>query len=338
MLRWIIAVAAVAAVAVAAIVLSPGGADREETLIFATASPPEGAISRIIFEDWVERVNADGQGVVQIDLRHGFQLAGPNNFYDRVKDGVVPISWGILTTVGGQFPLTGMLELPFLADDVEAASVAYWRLLESGLLDDEFRDVVPLFVTAFPQAGIHLSGPIPNLDTLNGASVIAGSRTNSSVIQALGGTPLSINPADAYEAIQRGTADGRFVSWTAFQPFRMDEITFYHIEAPIGTAIGAVFINRDVWNGLSDEQRAMLMRHSGEEQTRHLARFFRDEDESMRNRIDASDAHQIVAPSDTQLAAWASRLESVRADWLQRTPRGAEVLVRFQELLEEVGN
>lgn len=322
----------------AALLLTSLAANAEETLVFATASPPEGAISRIIFEEWVERINTDGKGVVQIDLRHGFTMANPNNFYDRVTGGVVPISWGILTTVGGQFPLTGMLELPFLADDVESASIAYWRLIESGLLDEEFREIVPLFVTAFPQAGIHLSAPIANLDTLNGASVIAGSRTNGSVIQALGGTPLSINPADAYEAIRRGTADGRFVSWTAFQPFRMDEITFYHIEAPIGTAIGAVFVNRDVWGRLPEEAREIVMRHSGEEQTRHLAQFFRAEDESMRTRIDASDDHEIVAPSEAQLAAWAARLEPVRAGWLERTPNGAEVLARFQELLDEAGN
>jgi TRAP-type transport system periplasmic protein len=325
------------AVAAAATLLTPLATEAQQTLIFATASPPEGAISRVFFEDWVERVNADGQGVVRIDLRHGFQMANPANFYDRVTGGVVPISWGILTTVGGQFPLTGMLELPFLADDVERASIAFWRLIQSGLLDEEFRDIVPLYVTAFPQAGIHLSAPIANLDTLNGASVIAGSRTNGAVIQALGGTPLSINAADAYEAIRRGTADGRFISWTAFQPFRMDEITFHHIEAPIGTAIGAVFINRDVWRRLSEEARAIVMRHSGEEQTRRLARFFHEENESMRSRIDASDNHRIVAPSEAQLAAWERMLEPVRAGWLERTPRGAEVLARFEELLEEAG-
>jgi TRAP-type transport system periplasmic protein len=326
------------AAAVAAILFTPLTAKAQETLIFATASPPEGAISRVVFEEWVERINTDGRGVVRINLRHGFQLAGPGNFYDRVTGGVVPISWGILTTVGGRFPLTGMLELPFLTDDVEAASIAYWRLIESGLLDEEFRDIVPLFVTAFPQAGIHLSAPIANLDTLNGARVIAGSRTNGGVIQALGGTPLSINPADAYDAIRRGTADGRFVSWTAFQPFRMDEITSYHIEAPIGTAIGAVFINRDVWDRLPEEAREVVMRHSGEEQTRHLARFFSEQNESTRNRIDASDEHRIVAPSGAQLAEWERMLEPVRADWLERTPRGAEVLARFEELLEEAGN
>ncbi|WFE74660.1 hypothetical protein [Roseinatronobacter sp. S2] len=193
-----------------------GPAAAQEHLIFATASPSEGPISTEIFNDWAARINEDGAGVVEIDVRHGFTMASPANFYDRVKDGVVPITWGIMTTIGGRFPLTGMVELPLLSDDAETASVAFWRLYAEGHLDAEYHDIVPLFLTAFPQSGVHLSAPLASLDDLAGARVIAGSQTNSQVIQALGGLPQSINPADAYEAIQRGTADGRFVPWTAF--------------------------------------------------------------------------------------------------------------------------
>lgn len=309
-----------------------------ETLIFATASPPQGPISTVIFEGWAERINADGAGVVEIDLRHGFTMASPTNFYDRVKDGVVPISWGIMTMVGGRFPLTSVVELPWLTDDAETASVAFWRLIAEGALEAEYHDIVPLFVTIFPQSGVHLSAPIASLDDLGGLRVIAGSQTNSAVVQALGGLPQSINPADAYEAIQRGTADGRLAPWTAFPPFRMEEITSYHIEAPIGSAVGMVFMNREIWDDLSDEAREILMRHSGEDQSRLLGRFFDGQHTGIRGGIAANPAHTITGPSADQSAAWEERLAPVIAAWVERTPGGAAILERLRELLTEAAD
>jgi TRAP-type transport system periplasmic protein len=285
----------IVAMALAAVMLVVP-AHAAEALVFATASPPQGPISTVIFEDWAARINADGAGVVTIDVQHGFTLASPVNFYDRVKDGVVPISWGIMTMVGGRFPLTSVVELPYLTGDAETASVAFWRLYAEGHLDTEYHDIVPLYLTAFPQSGIHLSAPLASLDDLNGARVISGSQTNAAVVQALGGVPQSINPADAYEAIQRGTADGRLVPWTAFPPFRMDEITSYHIEAPVGTVIGMVFISRDVWSGLSEDAREILMRHSGEEQTRKLGQFFDAQDAGIRAGLPLAAATRSLAP------------------------------------------
>jgi TRAP-type transport system periplasmic protein len=326
------------AVQAAAVSIAALPALATETLIFATASPPQGPISTVIFEGWANRINAAGTGVVEIDVRHGFTMANPGNFYDRVKDGVVPISWGIMTTIGGRFPLTSVVELPYLTDDGESASVAFWRLHAEGHLDAEYHDIVPLFLTVFPQSGVHLSAPIPSLDSLHGARVIAGSQTNSGVIQALGGVPQSINPADAYEAIQRGTADGRFVPWTAFPPFRMDEITSYHIEAPIGSAVGMVFINREVWDGLPAPVREVIMAHSGEEQSRALGQFFDRQNAGIRAGIAGREGHTIVSPSAEQSADWEARLGPVTEAWLARTEGGAAILERLTALLEEAAN
>ena len=306
-----------------------------ETLTFATASPPQGPISTVIFDGWAQRINADGEGIVEIDVQHGFTVANPANFYDRVKDGVVPLSWGIMTMVGGRFPLTSVVELPNMPASGEAASVAFWRLYSEGYLDAEYHDIVPLFLTAFPQSGIHLSKPLASLDDLGGARVIAGSQTNSGVVQALGGVPQSINPADAYEAIQRGTADGRLVPWSAFPPFRMEEITSYHIEAPVGTAVGMVFISRSVWEGLSEEAREIIMRHSGEEQTRLLGQFFDQQEAGIRGGLVAKGGHEVVSPDMDQAAEWVTRLQPVVDDWLGRTEGGQTVLDRYSALLAE---
>lgn len=313
-----------------------GSVSAEEKLIFATVNAESTRLSTEIFDDWAKRINKEGAGVVQIDVRHGFTLASPINFYDRVKNGVVPISFGALGAIGGQFPLTGVMELPFLFENSVEASVAYWRLYEEGYFDKEYADIVPLYVTAFPNLALHMSSPLKSLDNLGGASVTAGTRTIARVLEALGGAPLSISPFEAYEAIQRGTADGELVAWSAFTPLRVGEVTSYHVEAPLGAFFLMTFINRGVWDGLSEEAREIIMRNSGEEQTRKLAELVLDLDINERALAVSMGGHEIVSPNKSQLAAWEKATAQVTAQWVKETEGGAKLLSRFKELQAQV--
>lgn len=310
----------------------------ETTLVFATATSPQSPLALDVFEDWVEKVNADGKGIVQIDLRHGMTLANPGNHYDRVTDGVVDITWGIMTQVGGQFPRLSVLELPFLTEDISTRtivpfSLATWRLIESGLVDEEIADIVPLFVSSFPQTTVHLSAPVADYSTLAGAKIVAGGATVTRVVEVLGGVPQSINAADSYEAIQRGTVDGRIMPWSGVPSFRLGEVTSYHIDGPFGSAPGAVYISRASWEALSDEARDVLMRNSGEAQTRVIAEYQIKQSEGARAAAAANPAVTIIEPSREILALWRLNMEPIRAEWIEKTPDGAAVLAKFEELL-----
>lgn len=316
--------------------LSPMPANAEKTLIFATALPETSRISSELHSEWAAQVNNDGRGVLQIDLRHGYTLANPANVYDRVKGGVVPIGWAVLSMVGGRFPLAGMMELPFLTDDPVVDSVAFWRLYKEGYLDKEFNDIVPLYLMVFPNLGIHLNRPLPKLDDLDGARVIVGSKPMGQLIDALGGVPLSIGIADAYEAIRRGTADGEVIPWSAFRPFKMSEITSYHIDAPLGTSVLMAFISRKVWNKLSEKERNVLMLNSGENQTRKAAEFAIRYNSDERNNVAALGGHEIVSPNAGQLNIWQEAASSIVDQRIKETKGGAELLIRFKELQAEV--
>ncbi|WFE76527.1 hypothetical protein [Roseinatronobacter sp. S2] len=112
-------------------------------------------------------------------------------------------------------------------------------------------------------------------------------------------------------------------------------MTSYHIEAPIGTAIGMVFMNRDIWEELPPEAREVIMRHSGEDQTRILGRFFDAQNDAIRTRISGMDGHVLAAPDPQQAAQWETRLAPVTESWLARTEGGAALLERFTRLLED---
>jgi len=307
----------------------------QDSLVFAAGTPPQGPIHDTLVE-WVAAINADGQGVIDIDFREGFTMANPQNFYDRVKDGVVDITWGTLTAIGGRFPLSSVVELPYLTDDAETASVAFWRMTETEMMAEEWRDIVPLMTLVFPQSGIHLRAAIPTLDSLNGQQVIAGTQTNAAVVSALGGVPQSIGLAESYEAIQRGTVDGRLLPWSAFPPFRLAEITNFHIEAPIGTVVGAIFISREVWDGLSEEAREVILRHSGEARSRATGVRVDKMNAGIRAGIVNNPAHTVVSLSTEQEVMWQERLAPITGDWIAQVDGGEAFLGAYRDAIAAV--
>src|SRR5262249_39014756 len=152
-----------------------------------------------------------------------------------VLDDVVQVGWGLHPFIPGRFPLSEVAGLPLLSDDAETSGVALWRLYKTGLLDAEYRDAVPLWMTGHTQYQIHFAKPIPSLETLSRLKIIVSSKLNSQIVERLGGTPISLAPQDIYEALQRGTADGAMISWSSFALYKLGEVTTYHLEMPFGT-------------------------------------------------------------------------------------------------------
>ena len=322
----------------AAILIASGSRGRAEetTLLFSTANPPNAHLTVQIMHPWAERINAAGKGVIHIEVRDGYTLTGPQNFLTRVLDDVAQISWGNLSLVGGRFQRTGVVSLPFEAERAEDSSTALWRLYKSGILDADFPDIVPLYLVTFPQAGIHLAKPVAAFDTLNGLKIIAGSRIGSQIVEKLGGSPLSLTPPEIYEALQRGGADGVNIQWTAFQPFKLAEVTHFHLEAQLGSAAAAIFMAKKRYEALPAAARKIIDDNSGAAESRAFGAFWDKVDQEGRDDVRKLPGHQIVQLSPAQKEAWRQKIEPLVAAWTKSTPDGDKVLAAYRQQLAAV--
>ena len=68
----------------------------------------------------------------------------------------------------GKFPKTSVVELPGLFKSAEEASLALWRLYESGFLKDEYDEVKPLAIAPMTGNRIHTRTPIGDVSALSG--------------------------------------------------------------------------------------------------------------------------------------------------------------------------
>jgi TRAP-type C4-dicarboxylate transport system substrate-binding protein len=314
------------------------GARADETnLIFATANPGDTHPNSLFMHPWAQGVNADGKGVVNIDVRDGTAIANATNAYDRVLDDVIQIGWILQNDVAGKFPRSDVGTLPFMARSSAEGSTALWRLYQSGLLDAEYDTIHPLMLVAMTASGIHMSHPLKSLDGLGGAKLIVASKVNADAITLLGGSPLSIPLFEMYAAIQRGTADGAAVSWTSFNPFKLAEVTNYHVDTTLGTSVGMIFMSKKKYESLSPAVKKVLDAHSGETASRAFGTFWDTERKDGKEQtIARGDKRTIVTLTPEQTTAWRQKMAPLEAAWTARTPDGAKVIAAYRAEIAKV--
>lgn len=326
----------VAAFAGVALALFAAGANAEERLIFGSTNPPPVPVNPKFFDPWAKRVNEQGKGVLFIDVRHDPAIANFTNYLDRTLNDVVQISWGIQSLLGPRFAKSAVIALPLIADNATQPSVAYWRLYKTGMLNSEYTDIVPLMLFSFAHSGLHTGKPPRAPDDIHGMKIITGSRIVADVVSGLGAAPLTIPLSEAYSALQRGTADGIMTPWTAFQPFKLAEVTTYHVDTWMGASPGAMFMARKRYDALPEAARKVLDANSGEAESKAFGAFWDSEQKLGLSMVSAMPGQTIVKLNPQQEATWKRHADAAAAAWAKSVPDGEALLTTFRDLLAKV--
>jgi TRAP-type transport system periplasmic protein len=312
---------------------------QETTLVLATTTPPNSPASAQLHHPWANRISEQGKGIIRIDVRDGPAIANPNNAFSRVMDDVVQIAPVSTSYVGGKFPLLEVVNLPLISDKSREASIAFWRLYKSGILEADFQDTVPLQVVGYPQAGMHLTKAPKSLDDLRGLRLQSGGKVLSDTLSKLGGTPLSLTVVDLYEALQRGSVDGTVIQYMTFPTFKFDEVTSYHVDFPFSSWPQMIFMSKKRHDGLSAAARKIIEENSGEAQSRRWGEFYDElEIKSRENIVAKSSRHTIVTLQPEHMEKWRQKVLPVIDEWVKSTPGGDKVLAAYRAELAKVKN
>jgi TRAP-type C4-dicarboxylate transport system substrate-binding protein len=329
--------ASLAVAAASVLFAAPAGAD-EIVLKFATTNAPTSRLVSQNLHPFAARINEDGKGVVKVETFDGQSIANQGNHLDRVLADVIQIGWGLTSTFGGKFPRSDAGALPFVSDDSESASVAFWRVYKEGLLDVEYSDIHPLILSYLTQAGLHLNKPLRSMTDLSGLKIVASGWATGQAIISLGAAPLTIPLNEMYSALPRGTADGAMVSWTSFNPFKLAEVTSYHVDTTLGTAPAFIYMAKKKYDSLPANARAVLDRHTGEAESRRFGAWW--DGEKKQGRADVVARHdpnrKIVDLTPAQAAAWKAKTLGIQEQWAKNVPDGAKVLAAYKAELAKV--
>jgi TRAP-type C4-dicarboxylate transport system substrate-binding protein len=306
-------------------------------LSLTTMSPANSRNVTAYFEPYAKRVNAAGNGELAIELKHGQTIASFANVIDRVMTDVIQIGWANIQSSGrGQLSMSEVPTLPFLYDDPVPASVAYWRLYKSGALGAEIKDYHPLWVMVSGNSAIHFASKPSSMDDLGGAKVnIVGGQVSVAAVTQLGGRAMSIPTVDTYQALQRRMVDSVLIGWTAFGPYKLAEVTKYHVMMPIGNSAFMMFMDKAKYDKLPAAVRKLLDDNGGEAESRNFARYFQlasnDFIEEARNSKD----HEVVNLTAAQREKWRQKVAPIVEKWLEDRPGSKKVRDEFLRLVAQ---
>ncbi|MCW5772744.1 MAG: TRAP transporter substrate-binding protein [Rhodospirillaceae bacterium] len=315
-----------------------GTAAAEATkLKFAATISPASSLVKDVFVPWAARVAAASSNAVQVEVVGGPTLANPLNVYSRVVNGVADIGWAVHGATGVPFPKTGVINLPFEVNDAVAGSVALWRLFETGVIADEYKDVVPLALVAPPPSGIHAKKKVATIADMKGMKVRAADRISASVIGVLGGSAISVAAPETYQSLSRGVVEAAVMPWSGVTTFKLQEVTAYHLDVSLGSIPGMVFMGRRTFEALPAAAQAAIKKESGASFSLAFGKWFESFSAGARETVKKQSGQSVYALEPAELARWKQALAGIETKWVADTPNGKAVLAALRAELAKAG-
>jgi TRAP-type C4-dicarboxylate transport system substrate-binding protein len=318
----------------------------------ATLAPAARAAERIQLKfadpgrpgDWVYKgiehlttaIEKGSGGQVEIKIYAGGSIANFRNVYDRLLNGVVDGAFGTFGGIEDQYRKTSVSGLPFVADLSSEAGLAMWRLYASGMTADEYTKVKPLAMFGFGVAGLHLAEPIEHIDDLKGLKILVNGRSAGKIAAALGATPITSSPAELYQGLSRGLAQGIEFTFTGLVAFKIYPLTKYHLDAPFGTTGGYFFFNKQSYERLPQTVRQAIDRAGGEPATKDMGKRADDEDDRTRNLVLGTTGHKFIKLPPAEVAKMKKMVAVYTEEWVKSTPNGAAVLAAYTAAVEKI--
>ena len=324
--------AKLAIAACAALIAAPLAARADEPIVLKLASVA-GAQSPNYARwtgPWMEKINKEAEGTAEIKPFFGGVLANFVNMYDRLVAGVFEIGGGLQGMIGGQFPGTSVADLPFIAENGRDAAAALWALYEQGLLAKEYAKVRPLALFVYPQVALHFKKSVTRLEDLDGMKVSVSGKVSSEIMQRLGTAPIAIGPQEVYETMNRGVVTGAAMQWTGMLQFKIFEVASYHLDAPLGSDAGFMFISHAAYEKLPAKGKAAFDKNSGYKESRGYGAALDAIADFQYQSVHKMANHHFAKLSPQETERWKTLVAPVVQGWVARTENGARILEAYK--------
>ncbi len=258
-----------AAAALGTPVLS-GFAQQSVTLKFHTFMAPQSNVWLTMHKPWMEKVEKDSGGRIKFEGYPAMQLGGtPVQLYDQARDGVVDIVWTLPGNTAGRFPRTEVFELPFMMNNAEATSKAFWEYITTQATD-EYKDTRVIALHVHGPGMFHsASKQIKSVADLKGLKVRGPTRQVTKLLGAVGATPVGMPLPQIPDALSKGTIDACVIPWEVVPSVKVHELTKFHSEfdntgGALYTTTFVMAMNKAKYDGLAPDLKKIIYANSGQ--------------------------------------------------------------------------
>jgi len=306
------------AVLLAAAWSAPARADA--TLTMNVVMPRASSFFIGVYKPWADAVERESNGRIKINIPAASMAPLPRQ-WEMVTSGVADVALTPNQYIRERVKLPFLAELPFLAPNGVAASVAIWRTQVKYFAQaNEYKDVKLL--------GLWVNGgntlqtmkrPVTKMDDFKGLKVWVATPDMTEAMSNFGATPVSGNAANSmFDYMSGGIVDGAVTgkgSLISFQLARYTKfITFF--PGQLGYNAETFFMNKRKYDSLSAEDKAIIDKVSYENLSRFAGQGFVDQD-NLADPLIKENGIQTSVASPEFMAQLKSRVAFFKDNWFK---------------------
>ncbi len=210
---------------------------------------------------WSEQLEKGSGGRLIVKRFPSAQMGPTPAHYDFARTGQADVSWFLHGGTPGRFPLTEIINLPFMVGSSEIGTkVLNDAELRSKYLDAEHKGMKVLMLFTHQPGGPHTTRKaIRNLEDFKGLRLRFASPTVRDLVAALGATPVGVPPTEIAEQLSKGTIDGAFMDYGGVGiAFKLGGTIKYSTELYAYVTSFGLGMNEDFWNGLAPDLKKLV--------------------------------------------------------------------------------
>lgn len=319
----------------AVLLVATGAAHAETFRVSAYLPQRSNSISQVMVP-WLDSIERKSSGEIKFDRYWGGSLGrGPQRQIMLLQNGVTEIAFIWPGMTPGRFPDLQLLETPGLIQSATEGSVVAWRLYDEGLLRGFDNIKVLGFFTVSP-ARLFTTDSIETPANLKPLKIRTVGPVQNRYIKSLYGLPETLDAAQVSDGLRRGTIDGLIQGWTGLHTFRQFREVNYFLDLPAGVLTFAIAMNRERWESLNPQIRAVFLEHSGLTLSYEAGRTFDQRAVEIKNELTAAGELSAIAITQRDERILQEVSSEIVDDWVNDDQHRQEILNRTHGILNEM--
>lgn len=287
-------------------------------LIISHGFPARHVQQRLMLEPFKKDLEEKSKGRIKVAIHPGGALAPAPAHYENVVAGAFDIGWTLQGYTPGRFPLSGIVEMPFLWSSAQEATRVFWQMFEElPPLQHEYRDVKVLATWTHDLGQLYTSSkPVRTLEDVRGLKIRAPGPVQVSMLRALGAVPVTMPAGEIYDALERGVIDGLVTGLSAIKGYRLEQLVKHATLNNSYVAAMIVAMNQQSYKKLSGEDRALLDSLTGKRMAMLGAKNYDDEADDGMDALKKAKANIYQLPP-AEMEKWKQATAQVSREWVK---------------------
>jgi TRAP-type C4-dicarboxylate transport system substrate-binding protein len=270
---------------------------------------------------WIDQLEQRTGGKVKVETFWDASLLGAQEIRDGVKDGRVQLGNMTYAYTPSDFPLSSIVEVPFLGDNIGAEMVALNSMYAN---NENFRNewenqgIKVMSFVGIPGPLTGAKEEVDSIDWFKGKTV-RSSGFYTKALEAIGANPAAIPVTDVYEAMQRGTIDayGGLIL-DVITPLSLQEVGPFIHDAGLGHYASSTWtMSLDTWNSLSPALQSIIEDLNAEFPDQLVAAAKKTEDAACQKILADGGGVNVWTEAETQ--RWADAIgDAPLNDWIAK--------------------